>query len=51
MDLFLTLLVIFAIFAVIAWAGGADSAECANSREWERRQHWQGFGGDGQYNG
>jgi hypothetical protein len=49
MDMLLTVLLILVVFAVIAGAAGADSGECANSGEWERRQHWQGFGGDGHY--
>jgi len=46
----LVILVVLLLFAALAWVAGADSREPWNSQEWERRQHWQGFGGDGQYN-
>ncbi len=43
----LVILGVFVVFDLAAWLWGADSRDSINSAEWERRQHWKGFGGDG----
>ncbi len=35
------------LFGVAAWTFGADSRDGPDSPEWQRRQHWKGFGGSG----
>jgi hypothetical protein len=32
------------MLAVSAWYGGVDSREGVDSCEWQRLQHWSGFG-------
>ncbi|HLW01484.1 MAG TPA: hypothetical protein VKT82_22700 [Ktedonobacterales bacterium] len=47
MDILVTIFALVILFSIVAYVAGADSREDWNSPEWERRQHWKGFGGSG----
>jgi hypothetical protein len=41
------LILVVALFAldVVSLRWGADSSDSLNSKEWQRREQWSGFGG------
>ena len=47
METVFILLAVLAAFGIVACVSGYDSTDRFDSAEWERRAHWQAFGGDG----
>lgn len=47
MEILVTIFALVILFAIVSYVAGADSRDCMDSPEWERRQHWKGFGGSG----